>query len=262
MKTLVFSILAANAELLFVTNMSPASKCKCAWYHAKKENKPLNVPNGKICQLVDEPSNKLIIQYLQELKPECEKKEESADGSLRQLPQSFVDQLTQKDPLSTDPQVLSGYGCYCRVDGFWKPGSGTPTDYLDEACHKVYQSYKCLTKVDSPTCDVENQVYVTMNVPSKMNSDVNWITNCQILQNLIKDNYENFDLECATRKCAIEQNFIAQMVEFAGTPGLMVSDDLIHTAQLVFLVESLILVFKLLENFHCYFLKNYTLHWK
>jgi len=149
-----------------------------------------------------------------------------ADGWNR----SVFDDLTVSDSFSVGYNALNGYGCYCSAGSDWAYGVGTPVDEVDTRCKQVHSAYKCLGKHDSPACDIENQVYIAMqqNAPESQIRST-----CQGLQDLISPRLrnENFDLDCAVRKCAIEVSFSNFLVQRATTPGISLAEDFVRNDQ-------------------------------
>ena len=128
-----------------------------------------------------------------------------------------LDHLTYADSVTVDYNALNGYGCFCSAGSNWSYGVGQPVDEVDDRCRKVHLAYKCLKQVDSPACDVENQVYIATS-----GGNANPLAVCNGIQSFISERLknENFDEDCAVRKCAIEVSFQQFLLDRAVTPGV------------------------------------------
>ena len=206
----------------FITNLNP-SKCECLWYNAFIENPSvypvqIDLNPGQFCELFapdGKPSDETLGLYAEILAEGC-----STDGF-----RAFgLDSLTQQAPLAANLDALRGYGCWCSMDDFWTEGNGRPVNELDNACRKVHLNYRCLSRFDSTSCDVKAQKYLTIH--GMGNGDLE--SQCQMVQNLLTIGNPDFDVECATRKCAIEIGFMGTLLEFATTPGMMLDPQFLH----------------------------------
>merc|ERR1712004_137538 len=205
----------------FITNLNTA-KCECLWYDAFIENPSawpvkLDLKTDEECKLFapdGKPSNDTLDQYAAIL----------AEGCSPDFRNFNLDALTQKAPLAANLDALRGYGCWCSMDDFWAEGSGRPVNELDNACRRVHLNYRCLSRFDSTSCDVKAQKYLTIH--GMGNGDLE--SQCQIVQNLLTFNNPDFDVACATRKCAIEVGFMGTLLEFATTPGMMLNPEFLH----------------------------------
>jgi len=192
--------------------------------------------HGSICALNFE-KNQLSPDDLNEFYESNESKIHSICGN--PLPEAdgdgwnrgVFDSLTVSESFSVGYNALNGYGCYCSAGSNWAYGVGTPVDDVDARCKKVHSAYKCLRKYDSPTCDIENQVYIAMQQNNANDDQIR--QTCQGIQGMISERLRNvnFDLDCAIRKCAIEVSFSNYLVQRATTPGVTLAATFVRYDQ-------------------------------
>jgi len=207
----------------FITNLNLA-KCECLWYNAFVESPTvypaqIKLNPGEACELFapnGQPSQETLERYADILSEGC------SAGEMRGV--FNLDSLTQKAPLAANLDVLRGYGCWCSMDDFWTEGNGRPVNELDNACRNVHLNYRCLSRHDSTSCDVKAQKYLTIHGMGVGDLE----SQCQMVQNLLTFNNPDFDVACATRKCAIEVGFMGTLLEFATTPGVMLDPEFIR----------------------------------
>lgn len=147
----------------------------------------------------------------------------------------FFDPLTSNTLQASKYGVLNGYGCFCSAGNAWKIGRGQPVDEIDDFCMQVTSAYRCLREKDSPACDIPRQIYLSLDTTI---FDVLYTTGnvdnmCQALQNVIPVFLRGpeFDLACATRKCAIESKINAFLFTRATTPGVTIPETFVRQDQ-------------------------------
>ena len=147
----------------------------------------------------------------------------------------FFDPLTSSSPASSKYGVLNGYGCFCSAGNAWRKFRGEPVDEIDNFCHQITSAYRCLREKDSPVCDIPTQIYLSLDstMYDALYSSGNVDSMCQALQNVIPMFLRgpDFDLACATRKCAIESKINAFLFTRATTPGVTIPEVYVRQDQ-------------------------------
>merc|ERR1711879_450805 len=106
--------------------------------------------------------------------------------------------------------ALNGYGCFCSAGSAWSKGRGEAQDEIDEFCKSTHSAYRCLRGKDSQTCDVDNQVYLSIDktMYPLFLSQGTVETFCQTLQSIIPSFMQNpgFDIDSLLENVLLNRN--------------------------------------------------------